>query len=280
VGAGLGFLGAGAAILVAASLALQTRHDDGASGVGQQWESLQVYDIAGAVAREPGLALPVFQARAPWIATVLRAEGARLYAPSRIDSLQPVLDRIEADDASAPIIADQWRNLVLRHPLTYLRVRAAAFGWVLLTPQPARCVMVYTGVDGAADDMAAAGLVFRRTGLDKALARYALPLERTPVSSHAAYALAGLALLVVLLRRRRPADVAVAAMLAAALTFAASFAVISIACDYRYLYDLDLAVLAAGLYAAASLPNSPGGRGGRTRRDAGFASDATRQIVK
>ena len=42
-------------------------------------------------------------------------------------------------------------------------------------------------------------------------------------------------------------------MLASAFAFAASFAVISIACDYRYLYDLDLAVIAAALYLAAGL---------------------------
>ena len=41
-------------------------------------------------------------------------------------------------------------------------------------------------------------------------------------------------------------------MLAAALAFAMSFAVISIACDYRYLYDLDLAAMAGALYAAAT----------------------------
>jgi hypothetical protein len=41
-------------------------------------------------------------------------------------------------------------------------------------------------------------------------------------------------------------------MLASAMTFAASFAVISIACDYRYLYDLALAVIAAALYAVAT----------------------------
>jgi len=82
-------------------------------------------------------------------------------------------------------------------------------------------------------------------------------------------------LLVFLLRRRRPADIPVAAMLGAALAFAASFALISLACDYRYLYDLDLAAIAAALYAAASW--SPGalfrraklrqGEGGATATD-------------
>jgi len=56
----------------------------------------------------------------------------------------------------------------------------------------------------------------------------------------------------VLWRRRRPADIVAAAMLASAFAFAASFFVISVACDYRYLYFLDLAVIAATLYASAA----------------------------
>ena len=42
---------------------------------------------------------------------------------------------------------------------------------------------------------------------------------------------------------------AVAGLLAGALVFTLSFSVISIACDYRYLIFLDLAVMAASLYA-------------------------------
>jgi len=47
---------------------------------------------------------------------------------------------------------------------------------------------------------------------------------------------------------------AIAAMLASALAFAASFLVISIACDYRYLYFLDLAAMAGALYVALDPP--------------------------
>jgi len=57
---------------------------------------------------------------------------------------------------------------------------------------------------------------------------------------------------VFLLVRRRAADIAVAAMLGAAFAFTASFALISLACDYRYLYVLDLSAMAALLYAAGS----------------------------
>ena len=81
---------------------------------------------------------------------------------------------------------------------------------------------------------------------------YAEAFARTPVFSHSAYGLVAIGLAVLLVRRRQGADIAVAAMLGGALAFAASFAVISIACDYRYLYFLDLSAIAAALYLAAS----------------------------
>jgi predicted PurR-regulated permease PerM len=45
-------------------------------------------------------------------------------------------------------------------------------------------------------------------------------------------------------------------LIGAALGFTASFAVISLACDYRYLYFLDLAAVAALLYVALDPPFS------------------------
>jgi hypothetical protein len=56
--------------------------------------------------------------------------------------------------------------------------------------------------------------------------------------------------MILLLRRRRPADVSIAAMLFASLLFTASFFAVSIACDYRYLYFLDLAAMTALFYVA------------------------------
>jgi apolipoprotein N-acyltransferase len=67
----------------------------------------------------------------------------------------------------------------------------------------------------------------------------------TPVFSHLFFALAGLLAMVLLWRS---GERALAAMLAAAFAFTMSFFWISIACDYRYLYFLDLAVIAAWLY--------------------------------
>ena len=56
-------------------------------------------------------------------------------------------------------------------------------------------------------------------------------------------------MLIFLLRRRQGADLAVAGLLASALLFTATFVIISIACDYRYLLFLDLSAMAGALYA-------------------------------
>jgi hypothetical protein len=252
LGYGAVFLAAAGAILLAATAALDTRLT-GSHGVGEQWEHLQIYDVVGAVATDPRYRLGVLNDRAPWLESMLRDDGVPAYSASRIDGIKDdVLFPLERrTDVAAPIAA-QWRDLVLRHPLLYLRVRAAVFRWTLLTPKPAECVMVSTGVDGDADDLIAARLAERETPRDEAIEAYGLAFVPTPVYSHGTYAVVGLVLLALLLRRRRPVDVVVAAMVAGGLAFAATFALISIACDYRYLYALDLSVIAAALYAAAS----------------------------
>jgi hypothetical protein len=251
IAVGGGYLALSAALVFGASLALGTRVT-GQEGVAAQWEHLQTYDIVGVAARDPALRLQVLSQQAPKLEALLREEGAPAYSPSRIDTLaDPVFAETDPRPGLARPIAAQWRALILHHPLAYLRQRAAAFGWVLLTPKPAECVMVETGVDGDPAPLAAAGLTERMTPRDKALESYAEAFTATPVYSHALYGAAALVFLVILLRRGAGPDVAVAAMLGAALTFAATFVVISIACDYRYLYFLDLSAIAAALYLAA-----------------------------
>ncbi len=245
------FLAAGAVIGIAGSAALNA-HTEDRTIVGKQWESLQTFDLVAALTIEPRLNLSVLHLRSPWLEARLRTDGVGAYSPVRVNPLAPVLDRMNARPASAGLIAAQWEALVQRHPLLYLRVRARALRWVLLTPVLKDCVPVFTGVDGPAEEMQSLGLVARKTPMDRALARYALAFAATPVYSHAAYGALGLVLLLGLLHRRRGPDIAVAAMLASAMAFALSFAVISVACDYRYLYYLDLAVIAASLYAAAT----------------------------
>ena len=256
---GAAFPVAAAVLVLAASAALDTRVT-GSDGVAEQWEHLQTYDLVGVAARDPAFRLGVLAARAPKLEALLRDDGVPVYSPSRIDTLSdPIFNETDGHPALVQPVAAQWRALIVDHPLLYLRQRAAAFRWVLLTPKPSECVMAETGVDGDPDDLVAAGLKERETPRDRAMGDYAEGFSGTPVFSHALYGAVALVCLIVLLRRRRDADIAVAAMLGGALAFAASFAVISIACDYRYLYFLDLAAIAAALYLAASARFRAGG---------------------
>jgi hypothetical protein len=245
---GAGFLAVGASLFALISAALALRLET-PGATEEAWAALQTYDIVAAAAREPGIELQVLRARAPTLERLLRTQAVAAYSPIRVDTLQPVFDQMDPG-ADAPIAA-QWRELIARHPWLYLRIRGTAFRWVFLTPDPSACGLVFTGVDGPPQEMAQAGLRTRKSAVDDALDDYAMAFAPTPAFSHATYAAVGLILLIVLLRRRQPPDIAVAAMLASAFAFAASFALISIACDYRYLYDLDVAVIAAALYLVA-----------------------------
>ncbi|HEY3799244.1 MAG TPA: hypothetical protein VGL58_12910 [Caulobacteraceae bacterium] len=245
---GLGLLAATAVLTLAADAALAARLDpDAGGGAAQQWRMLQTWDLVGALKRHPRLPLPALDAD-PAFETLLRTRAAAAWSPVRVDTLLTALG--DESDAENALIGPAWRQLILRHPLAYLEARASAFAWITTTPDPNACGVIFTGVDGPAEEMSETTLTPRRSPLDAALARYGLAFLGTPVISHLAWGALALALLAWLAPRRQGADIAVAGMLAAALAFAASFAVISISCDYRYLYALDLTAMGAALYAA------------------------------
>lgn len=244
-----------AALLVAigASLALAA-HGDGGDGARAELAMLQTYDMVGMLHANPALPLKDIHIHAPRLEKAMRKDGVRLYTPVRNDTLSSSAALEEAMSATPDnIIFAQWARTISHHPLAYLRMRARLFAWVFLTPDLAACRPVYTGIDGPPEILKALGLTGRRRPRDLALAAYAVHFEGTPVFSHPAFAAAGLAALYLLLRRRRPADIAMAMLMVAAFCFAASFFFISVACDYRYLYALDLAVLATCLYLATDI---------------------------
>lgn len=244
------------AVAIAANALLDLR-STGDSGPAEQFRLLEVYDLSGAVARQPDLPLTVLAEDDEALEHAIRTEGARLYTPVRNDPLaESVPLQAALSDADPQTVDAQWRDLVLHHAWLYLRVRAAAFAWVFLTPDIAACRPVFTGIEGPAPEMATLGLAPRRDARDRTLDAYGKAFFGTPVWSHAAYAVLALACAWLLLRRRRPADIVIAFMLLGAFGFAASFFAISIACDYRYLYMLDLSALAALLYLALDAENA------------------------
>ena len=224
-------------------------------GMAEGVRVLQGYDLLGAVATDPGFPLPASTAARPQAVAAIRRLAPRYWSAERTDFTdgQPEL-RAALMSIPSSAVGRDWRAFVLGHPGAYLRQRLAVFGWVFLTPRIDRCLPVALGLQGPPDVTEALGLSFRWSATDDRLLAYDGALLGTPVHSHLAYALLALVAGVLLLRRGEPADLAIAAMLASALAFAASFLVISIACDYRYLYFLDLAAMAGALYVALDPP--------------------------
>ncbi|MDB5091838.1 MAG: hypothetical protein JWR09_5832, partial [Mucilaginibacter sp.] len=246
---GAGFLLAGLGLAAAASLTLAGR-GDGGDGAQAEIRFGQSYDLAGALARDPGLRLPALAAADPKLDALLRGRGARLYSPLHTDAFAADT-RIGDGLVAAPqgAISRAWRELVLDHTLLYLRTRLAAFGAVLRTPDSFVCHFASVGIDGPPALLKSLGLTARIRPQDQALGDYARLFFATPVYAHLAWGILALILLVLLLRRGGAADLAVAALLTGALLFTLSFVIISLACDYRYLVFLDLSAMAAAIYA-------------------------------
>ncbi|HEX5377394.1 MAG TPA: hypothetical protein VFW47_02415 [Phenylobacterium sp.] len=226
---------------------------------------LQHYDIIGAAAHDRNLRLEDINAASPVSERVIKRRGVSVYSAERVDylDLDPAVGRalwVLPDG----VVERQWRDLVLEHPSAYLAHRWDVFRWVFLTPMIDSCLPIHIGVDGPPEKLADLKIAAGVDEADRSLYNYGTWFLDTPVFSHLSYALvcAGAALL--LLLRREPQDVAMAGLMIAALGFTASFFVVSIACDYRYLYFLDLSALAALAYLAIDPPIRALG-GGRSR---------------
>ena len=242
---------ASVAIVLLASAALSLR-SDGSPSRTEQIKILQMYDITGMVKADPGMGLPILEKSAPNFARLIRRDGVRLFSPIKNDTLEYDAALVAAlDHTPASVLGKQWRSLILHRPGAYLALRAKLFRWVFSPPDVALCHPYHVGNEGDAEDLKDLGMSTRMDRRDVALREYGKTFIGTPVFAHPTYALIAIAALVFLLRRRRPEDWAIAGLLAAALLFSLSFFVISIACDYRYLFLLDLSALAASIYVLA-----------------------------
>ena len=163
--------------------------------------------------------------------------------------IQTALNSIPSDAYSR-----QWFDLILKQPTLYLRVRWEDFRWVFIPPVIDWCLPVYVGVDAPLEKLEPLKLERRRVAADQELSNYASWFIDTPAYSHAVYTAICLLLGGLFLWRREPADIALAALQLSGAGFAASFLIISIACDYRYLYFTDLSAMVGLIYAAIDPP--------------------------
>ncbi len=216
---------------------------------------LEHYDVIGAKAHRPKLKMKEIGKVDPAARTLLEAKAAEVYSPARVDTL----DRDETFRRTLWHVPDaamhaQWREVIWASPAAYLKHRADVFRWTFLTPDLAQCLPATVGVEGPAAMLKELNV---QTGIDpqdRALGDYARRFYGTPVYSHLTWAVVAVGMIALLLRRHDPADGIVIALLIGTLGFVASFAVISVACDYRYLYLLDLAAMVSLIYVALDPP--------------------------
>jgi hypothetical protein len=213
------------------------------------------YDIVGAVAHDPRVGLEIVGRADPGAPAQIIKDGVRVYSPERVETFAeaPVFLRTLWRLPGGAVTA-QWREIVLHHTGAYLEQRLDVFRWVFLTPTLDRCLPIWVGIAGPPDKLQALGLTAAVRPQDQALADYARGFFRTPAFSHLSYAVIALVTAGLLLLRRDPADVVIAALMFGALAFSASFFFITLACDYRYLYPLDLAAAAGLIYLALEPP--------------------------
>ncbi len=222
---------------------------------------LRHYDIVGAVAHDPTLKLEAIAKANPKAAPVIRAEAPKVYSPERVDFLDasPALGTALWLTPETAISA-QWFELILQHPAAYLGHRWDAFVQVLINPVLERCNPIFVGVEAPPERLELLQIQAGREPSDLAMSNYATWWFVTPFYSHLAFAAAALIVAGFLLVRREAADMVIAGLMLGVLAFTASFFVVSIACDYRYLYALDLAAVAGLLYLALDPPVFRSGR--------------------
>jgi hypothetical protein len=247
VGRGAIALALTAAVVAGVSAALDTRRIDD-PGDAAQLQALQQFDLIGGVAHDPHVDLSALAS--PALAARVRTAAVRSYTPARVDTVAQIPGLSDALTRDSQGVSTAWRDMLRNRLSAYAAHRRDVFLWTLFTPDLAQCVPVFTGVDGPPRLVKALGLINHQDARDLSLEDYASHFYATPVFSHAAYGLVALILLVFLGRRRRRGDLAMAAMLASALAFTACFVIISFACDYRYLYALDLSAMVAAFHLA------------------------------
>ena len=252
-----GLLGAGgwlatvaAATLVLSVVAQPQGIDRPDSAGGRGLRIVQTYDLVGAAATGP-LSLSHIDRLDPDLDDAIRAGAAQAYSPERVDVLDDdVKFAASLQKVPSPVMQAEWIDLVTQHTGLYLKVRMADFRQVFATPVIDKCLPVHLGADGPAPAMADLKMTRRWSHDDQRLYNYVTWFLDTPAYSHITYALVAFVVGLLLLWRREPADLAMAGLMGGSLAFAASFFVISIACDYRYLYLLDMAAITGVLYLA------------------------------
>jgi hypothetical protein len=249
---GIAFLSVTIVVTLGATALLNKRVADPAN-VARQVRLLQLYDLAGAFAADPALQLPQLKQMQPKLLALIQTDASRLYSPAKSDTLVGSA-RLQKALAASPtnVLQPSWMQLVVHDTGLYLRDRAEIFRWTFLTPDIARCVPYIVGQRGPAAVMQALAMPSKVTPRDHLVDRYGKWLMNTPFFSHALFFVLALLELSFLAFRRSDTDVVFVCLLFGTIAFCATFFFLAIACDYRYLYPLDVSALVVAIYIALS----------------------------
>lgn len=257
---GSGFLVVTALLSVSGNALLQMRAGK-TLGAVEQIEDLQLYDIAGMLQREPGLPLTIFTQNAPRLEEVLRTTSARAYTPAMQDPVVFTAEVRPFISSSIEVVRRQWAQAVLSHPWLYMTVRSADFSWLIFSDHPDKCLVYTLGVLGPEKQMKSLHLVRRYDNRDEWLEdNYAEPLVKTAAFSHASFGILGFSCVIFFAIRRRPADLVLGAMLVSTALYSGTYYFIGVACQYRYLFALDVSVLASLFYLLTDISPPHGWR--------------------
>ncbi|MEI7574002.1 MAG: hypothetical protein WCJ52_12865 [Phenylobacterium sp.] len=249
-------LGAGLVSFIALTLAMERLMPPASpEAAGAGLRIIQHFDLVGVAARDPKASFEPLQSEDPQATATLRALASQGYNPERVDAVSNAPGLGEALwQMREGVVAKTWANLPVADFEAYAAHRLAVFRQVFLTPNILACLPVSTGVQGPELVLAELSLPAREGRQDRELYNYASMFFGTPVLSHLSFAVLSLAIMIVLVLRGRPSDWVMAGLQAGALAFAGSFLLIALACDYRYMYFLDLAALFGLVHLALDPP--------------------------
>ncbi len=195
---------------------------------------LMYYDLVGIVANQGELAKDTEK---PFVDEV--SQQVPRYSPNRVDALQAP-EYYWALPMSATVRL--WWESILESPDAYFKHRWHVMEAIVGLSNMRVCIPVHSGVGGPVNHTAAPQELTALLGLQMgpnpstALVMWAgWELSTTPLLMHWAYALVLAAVCVVLVRQRAYVLLSLAAC---SLILLASYAVLGIACDFRYAYTL------------------------------------------
>jgi hypothetical protein len=249
-------LAGGLVLFLVASLAMsRIMPSSSPQAAGAGLRVIQHFDLVGVAARDPKASLEPLETEDPKAATTLRSLAPRGYNPERVDYFSEAPGLGEALWRTPKgTVPRTWAHVATAEFPDYAAHRLAVFRQVFLTPEIRVCLPLSTGVQGPEAVLRELDIPPRQDRRDNELYNYATIFFDTPVLSHLSFAILSLAIMVLLVLRGRPSDWVMAGLQAGALAFAGSFLLIALACDYRYLYFLDLAALFGLVYLALDLP--------------------------